>query len=78
MRFVVVSPFLSFKLPNCTKCKHSFIKKNQQFCKLYKYTFVNEDKLLHNDNFYEFNLKTEICRNNKELCGPNADFYEEK
>jgi hypothetical protein len=72
---VVLSPSLSFKLPKCIKCKNSFIKNNQQYCRLFKYKFIDNNI---GETEYDFYLKTNVCRLNQELCGQYADFFEKK
>lgn len=56
---------IKYNQPNCKRCIHF---NNNETCKLFKFVFSNEEK----------HITAELCRNDTDLCGPNAIFFDEK
>jgi hypothetical protein len=62
-------PYFAFKNIKCENCKHF---RSPGECNLFKYVTSMPDRSVFR------NVKVKVCRENKDLCGPDAIYFQLK
>jgi hypothetical protein len=76
IRTVAKSAMLNHhKPPSCNRCQYSFVHRNVEYCKLFKYIFVPLDMDKDKFNWY---IDSETSRSNEKLCGKLGNYFKSR